>query len=52
MRRFTKAEEDERVHTQILKAGNNRVRTGHGKPEKSWNFKKFIFQAWKVMEFY
>ena len=35
MGRFAKAEEDEKVRGQILKAGNNRVRTGHGKPEKS-----------------
>ena len=28
-----------------------RVRTGPGKPGKSWNFLLFGFQAWKVMEF-
>ena len=29
----------------------NRVRTGHGKPRKSWNFRIQFSQAWKVMEF-
>ena len=39
MERFTKAEEDEKVGRQILKARNNRIRTGHGKPEKTWNLR-------------
>ena len=28
-----------------------RVRTGHGKPQKVMEFKTFILQAWKVVEF-
>jgi len=29
----------------------HRVRSGPGKPGKSWNFVFLAFQAWKVMEF-
>ena len=51
MGRFTKAEEDEKVHTQILKAGNNRVHTGHGKPEKSWNLRSLFSRPGKSWNF-
>ena len=51
MRRFTKAEEDEKVRRQTVKARNNRLRTGHGKPGKSWNLRILFSTSWKVMEF-
>ena len=35
--------------TDIISMPCNRVRTGPGKPGKSWNL--IIFQAWKVMDF-
>ena len=39
MERFTKAEEDEKVRRQIVKARKDRFRMGLGKPGKSWNLR-------------
>ena len=53
MERFTKAEEDKKVGRQILKARNNRIRTGHGKPEKTWNL-RILFsrprKSWNLID--
>ena len=50
---FTKDEEDEKVDRQILKARNNRVHTGHGKAEKSWNL-RILFsrprKSWNLID--
>ena len=39
MERFTKAEEDEKVRRQIVKARKDRVCMGLRKPGKSWNLR-------------
>ena len=53
MGRFAKAEEDEKVGRQILKVRNNRIRTGHGKPEKSWNLRVLFSRprkSWNLID--